>query len=69
MGGAFDKTPAPTYFIEFDKAGHFAWTDVNPTYQTSIAYYSVAFLDRYLKDDKTADLSRRRPDFTELRKK
>jgi predicted dienelactone hydrolase len=68
-GGAFDQTSAPTYFVEFEKAGHFAWTDLNPNYQNSIAYYSTAFLDKYLKKDGTADPTRRLPDVAELRAK
>src|SRR5262249_46404019 len=26
--GAFDQSPAPKYYVEFDRAGHFAWTNV-----------------------------------------
>lgn len=48
-GGAYDQTPAPKYFVEFDGAGHFAWTDLRTTYQQEIEDYSRAFLDRYLK--------------------
>jgi predicted dienelactone hydrolase len=48
-GGAYPQSPAPKYFVEFDGAGHFAWTDLNPKYQGAIIDYSRAFLDRYLK--------------------
>src|SRR6266849_2042229 len=47
--GAYDQTPAPKYFVDFDDAGHFAWTNLRGTYHAAIVDYSVAFLDRYLK--------------------
>ena len=47
--GAYDQTPAPKYFVDFDGAGHFAWTNLRGTYHAAIVDYSVAFLDRYLK--------------------
>lgn len=48
-GGAYDLSSAPKYFVEFDGAGHLAWTDLNKRYQDLIDTYSVAFFDRYLK--------------------
>src|SRR5580658_3710289 len=48
-GGAYDQTSAPKYFVEFDGAGHFAWTDLRATYHAAIVAYSLAFLDHYLK--------------------
>ena len=48
-GGAFDETPAPKDEVLFDGAGHFAWTDLNPTYQARILAYSRAFLDQALR--------------------
>ena len=48
-GGIYDKTPAPKYLVEFDGAGHFAWTDLNPMFQSDIIAYSRAFLDHALK--------------------
>lgn len=47
--GAYDQTPAPKYLVDFDGAGHFAWTNLRGTYHAAIVEYSVAFLDRYLK--------------------
>jgi predicted dienelactone hydrolase len=47
--GAYPQSPSPKYYVEFDGAGHFAWTDLNPKYQPEIVDYSRAFLDRYLK--------------------
>jgi hypothetical protein len=35
--------------VEFDGAGHLAWTDLNKRYQEVIDAYCVAFFDRYLK--------------------
>ena len=47
--GAYEQSSGPKYFVEFDGAGHFAWTDLNKTYQDVISRYSVAFFDRHLK--------------------
>lgn len=48
-GGAYDLTSPPKYFIELAGAGHFAWTNLNESYQSVINNYSLAFFDRYLK--------------------
>jgi predicted dienelactone hydrolase len=48
-GGIYDQSPAPKFFVEFTGAGHFAWTDLNPTFQPSIIAYTSAFLDQSLK--------------------
>jgi len=68
-GGAYELTPAPAYFVEFDKAGHFAWTDLVTDHQTNIKYYSLAFLDKYLKGDTTADPTHKQAGVAELRSK
>lgn len=47
--GAFPQSPSPRYYVEFDGAGHFAWTDLNPKFQDAIVEYSSAFFDRYLR--------------------
>jgi len=54
-GGAFDLSSAPKYYVEFEGAGHFAWTDLNGKYQEAIERYSIAFFDRYLKRDNRRD--------------
>ena len=56
--GAFDSSSAPKYYVEFNGAGHFAWTNLNPKFQPAIGDYSVAFFDRYLKSssDRIAPL-------------
>jgi predicted dienelactone hydrolase len=48
-GGAYDRTSAPKYYVEFQGAGHLAWTGLNPRFHDIIDRYSVAFFDRYLK--------------------
>jgi predicted dienelactone hydrolase len=67
--GAFDGTPSPAYYVEFRRAGHFAWTDLNPKFQASIAAYSVAFFDKYLRGSPEPDLQTKRDDVAELRSK
>ncbi len=41
----------PKYYVEFQGAGHFAWTDLRKTFHESIADYSVAFMDQYVKGE------------------
>jgi predicted dienelactone hydrolase len=48
-GGAYDQSPAPKYFVEFDHIGHRGWTDADVTQHEDIESYSVAFFDLYLK--------------------
>jgi predicted dienelactone hydrolase len=50
--GAYDQSRAPKYYVELDGAGHFAWTDLNRAYVSTIDAYSVAFFDAYLKNRK-----------------
>lgn len=54
-GGAYDLSSPPKYYVEFEGAGHFAWTQLNPRYQSIIDTYSVAFFDRYLKGQTQPD--------------
>ena len=68
-GGAYDKTRSPAYLVEFQEAGHLAWTDLNPKFQASITDYSLAFLNRYLKGDSGADPSQRKSGVADLRVK
>jgi predicted dienelactone hydrolase len=49
-GGAYDRSSSPKYYVELRGAGHFAWTDLNRVYASSIDGYSVAFFDAYLKN-------------------
>lgn len=54
-GGAYDITSAPKYFVELDGASHFAWTNLNRSYQSVINEYAVAFFDQYLKGEADAE--------------
>jgi predicted dienelactone hydrolase len=60
LKGAYDRSSAPKFYVEFRGAGHLAWTDLNPRFQNLIDRYSIAFFDRYLKggagQDKLASL-------------
>jgi len=47
--GAFEQAPSPKYYVEFEYAGHFAWTDVRDIDHDAIVSYSVAFMNHYLK--------------------
>jgi len=47
--GAYDQTTASKYYVEFDNAGHFAWTNLVSTSHGGIVTYSVVFLDHYVK--------------------
>jgi predicted dienelactone hydrolase len=50
-GGAYDLTSSPKYFVELDGAGHFAWTNLNRSYQSVINEYAITFFDQYLKGE------------------
>jgi len=47
--GGYDKTKSRKYLLELKGAGHFAWTELNPTFQKTIADYAIAFFDRELR--------------------
>lgn len=66
-GGAYDSSPAPKYFVEFDGAGHLAWTDIFSTHHALISAYSVAFMDYYLKDQPAPQLTKRMQGVADLR--
>src|SRR5271156_4668330 len=53
--GAYDLSSSPKYYIEFQGAGHLAWTSLNKTFQPQINTYSVAFFDLYLKQQSDPD--------------
>jgi predicted dienelactone hydrolase len=65
--GCYDKTPAPAYFVEFQAAGHFAWTDLVTDYQDLAEHYSVAFFDRYLRGTSVVPLTMRVSGVSDLR--
>lgn len=51
ISGAYDQSPEPKYFVEFDKAGHFAWTDIGITAHKDIVAYSLAFMNHYVQGE------------------
>jgi predicted dienelactone hydrolase len=55
MNGAYDRSSTPKYYVEFDGAGHFAWTNLNSGYHDAIDAYTIAFLDRYIKGQTSPD--------------
>ncbi len=66
-GGGYDQSPAPKYFVEFDRAGHLAWSDFPSAAHQEMVAYARAFLDRYLKGDTAALLTRKAQGVTDLR--
>jgi predicted dienelactone hydrolase len=48
----YPQTHAPKYFIEYEGAGHFAWTELDKDYQSIINKTALQFFDKYLKDGK-----------------
>jgi predicted dienelactone hydrolase len=49
-GGAYDAAPAPKYLVVFSGATHEAWGDRRTGSHDDIVAYSIAFLDRYVRD-------------------
>jgi pimeloyl-ACP methyl ester carboxylesterase len=49
--GAYEKSPRPKYYVEFDKAGHLAWTNLSETAHRLIVAYSLAFMNHYVKGE------------------
>lgn len=54
--GAYDQTPSPKYYVEFDGAGHMAWTNIGRAAHESITAYSTAFLNHYVLGQSAAPL-------------
>ena len=46
--GGFSQIRGEKYLVVLRGAGHFAWTELNPEFQETIARYAVAFFDREL---------------------
>lgn len=67
-GGCYDKTSSPAFFVEFQDAGHFAWTDARTEHHDLVIKYSVAFLDKYVRGRVTAP-GVRRPGVSDIRSK
>jgi predicted dienelactone hydrolase len=68
-GGCFDKTSSPAVFVEFDGAGHFAWSEVVNQQRDAIVKYSVDFLDRYVRGVRSANPTARMAGVTDLKVK
>lgn len=68
-GGCYDSSSSPAYFVEFEKAGHFAWTDLNKNYHSAINHYAVGFFDKYLKGGALTDIQQKLPGVSDLRSK
>jgi hypothetical protein len=49
--GAYAQSATPKYYVEFDKAGHFAWTNLSTTAHALIVAYSLVFMNHYVKGE------------------
>ena len=49
-GGGYDSAPLPKYLVVFTGAAHNAWGDRTRQSHDDIVAYSIAFLDRYVRD-------------------
>jgi predicted dienelactone hydrolase len=58
--GGYAATHDPKYLVVLRGAGHFAWTELNPAFQTTIANYAIAFFDKALSG-KPAPLLKAKP--------
>jgi predicted dienelactone hydrolase len=66
--GCYDNSPQPKYYVEFDRAGHFAWTDLLEKFHADIIKYSLAFMDQHVKGEpRSALLDDPMPSVTRLR--
>ncbi len=53
--GAYDMSPKPKYYVEFDRMGHFAWADVGRrAARKGIIAYSLTFMNYYVKGEPPA---------------
>ena len=52
--GAFEQSPEPKYFVDFDGATHFVWTNLGLGHRNEIVAYSIAFLDHYVRGERAA---------------
>jgi pimeloyl-ACP methyl ester carboxylesterase len=68
-GGCYPKTAAPAYLVEFEGAGHFAWTDLTGNHHELINNYSIAFFDKYLRAIPDANPEKRLPGVSDLKTK
>ena len=66
-GGAYDKTPAPVFYVELHQAAHLAWTDLLPRVHDSIVHYALAFFDAKLRGAAETALHERYGDSADVR--
>jgi len=53
--GAYDKSPEPKYYVEFNRIGHFAWADIGRRKaRKAIVAYSLTFMNYYVKGEPPA---------------
>lgn len=52
--GTYDQTSGPAFFVEFDKTGHFGWTDLQKGAQENVIRYSLWFFDATLRGGDSA---------------
>lgn len=67
---AFTQTPSPAVFVEFD-TNHFAWTNLNRDRRNAelISHYCIEFLNKYVREEKTATPAVKLAGVTTLRAK
>jgi dienelactone hydrolase len=68
-GGCYDQTRDPAEFVEFQDAGHLAWTDLVSTAHADMIFYARAFFDVWLRGKSADSLRVRRSGVTDLRVK
>jgi hypothetical protein len=50
--GSYDQSSEPKYYVEIERAGHFAWTNIGRrTPREAIIAYSLAFMNHYVKGE------------------
>ncbi|HYB53221.1 MAG TPA: alpha/beta hydrolase [Thermoanaerobaculia bacterium] len=67
--GAFEQSPEPKYYVEFERVGHFAWANIGKhAAREGIVAYSLAFLNHYVKGEPADPaLTRARPEVAQIR--
>jgi pimeloyl-ACP methyl ester carboxylesterase len=68
-GGCYDKTSSPATFVEFQGAGHLAWSDLTQGYHDIITRYSIAFLDQNVRGKRTTQSTQRESGVSDFRSK
>lgn len=80
VGGVYDSSPSPKYFMELKKAAHFAWTNAICGNETKIAKcvakssnarlilsYGIGFLDEYVAGRAARVLKKKNPQLKDYR--